>query len=238
MELGSLLLFGMLIGMQHALEADHLAAVAAMSARRSTRRQLVLRGASWGVGHTLSLFAICSAALLLGFAVSARFEAALDLGVGVMVALLGAHVLFTLHRQRIHFHAHEHSGSRHVHAHSHLAEPAAHRQSSHEHPHPRGYLKAMAVGLVHGAAGSGALLVLVVAAAKSTLAAVSYVVAFGVGSIAGMAALSLVASFPLKALERAAGWLSQAVMAAVGAFAVLIGGHLVVESVATLGFGI
>ena len=64
-EFGSLLAFGLLVGMQHALEADHLAAVAAMSAKRSTRRQLVLRGAYWGVGHTLSLFAICSAALLL-----------------------------------------------------------------------------------------------------------------------------------------------------------------------------
>lgn len=235
MQLGSLLAFGLLVGMQHALEADHLAAVAAMSAKRSTRRQLVLRGAYWGAGHTLSLFAICSAALLLGFAVSQRTEAALELAVGIMVALLGAHVLVTLHKRRIHFHSHEHGGSRHVHAHSHLGETGEHAQSPHAHPHPHGgYLKAMAIGLVHGAAGSGGLLVLVVAAAQSTLTAVAYVVSFGIGSIIGMAALSLVASYPLKALERAAGWLNRAVMASVGGFAVIIGGGLIYESVATL----
>lgn len=237
MHIGSLLMFGLLVGMQHALEADHLAAIAALSAKRSTRRQLVLRGAYWGAGHTLSLFAICSAALLLGFAVSKRFEAAMELGVGVMVALLGAHVLLTLHRRRIHFHAHDHDGRRHVHAHSHLGEAADHAGSRHEHAHPRGgYLKAMAVGLVHGAAGSGALLVLVVAAAQSTAAAVSYVVSFGVGSIIGMAALSLVASFPLRALEKATGWLNRVVLASVGGFAVLIGAGLIAESVSALGF--
>jgi hypothetical protein len=69
-----------------------------------------------------------------------------------------------------------------------------------------------------------------------TAAAVAYVVAFGIGSIVGMAMLSLVAWFPPRALEGAAAWLSRAVMASVGALAVLIGFGLVAESVAALGF--
>ncbi len=236
MEIWSILIFGMLVGMQHALEADHLAAVAALSARKSSRRQLVLRGAYWGLGHSLSLFAICSAAILLGLAISERVEATLEFAVGAMIVLLGGHVLMTLSRRRIHFHVHQHGAERHVHAHVHAGETVSHAASRHAHAHPDGgFLKALAVGLMHGAAGSGGLLVLVVAVSQSTAWALFYVLSFGLGSIAGMAALSFVASYPLKILQAGAGWLDKAVMAAIGGFAVLIGGSLMMESAAMLG---
>jgi uncharacterized membrane protein YesL len=237
MEIWSILVFGMLVGMQHALEADHLAAVAALSAKKSSRRQLVLRGAYWGLGHTFSLFAICGAAILLGLAITERVEATLEFFVGVMIVLLGAHVLLTLFRRRIHFHVHQHGGERHIHAHAHAGEPAGHQASRHAHAHPkRGFIKALAVGLVHGAAGSGALLVLIVAVSQSTAWALFYVLSFGFGSILGMATLSFIASYPLKLLEKGTGWLDTAVMAAIGGFAVLIGGGLVIESAGALGF--
>lgn len=235
MDIGFLLIFGALVGMSHALEADHLAAVAALSARRSTRRQLVIRGAWWGLGHTLSLMAFCGAAILLGWAITAEVEATLELCVGLMIAGLGAHVLWTLRSRRIHFHAHVHGGKRHLHAHSHLGDAVPHGRSTHEHRHPRGgFVKALAVGLVHGAAGSGALLVLVVAATQSATTALLYIAAFGMGSILGMAALSFIASWPLKALDRGAAWLDTAVMAAVGLFAIVIGGGLIVDSAGAL----
>ena len=237
MEIWSVLVFGMLVGMQHALEADHLAAVAALSAKKSSPRQLVLRGAYWGLGHTFSLFAICGAAILLGLAITERVEATLEICVGVMIVVLGGHVLLTLFRRRIHFHVHEHGGKRHVHVHTHGGESIDHDASDHAHAHPRGgFVKALAVGLLHGAAGSGGLLVLIVAATQSTAWALSYVISFGLGSIIGMAALSFVASYPLKFLETGAGWLDKAVMAAIGGFAVLIGGGLVIENSAMLGF--
>lgn len=237
MDVGFLLIFGMLVGMSHALEADHLAAVAALSAKRTTRRQLVMRGAWWGVGHTLALMLVCGAAILLGWVITAEIEATLELCVGLMIAGLGAHVLWTLRHRRIHFHAHEHDGKRHLHAHSHKGEAARHETVAHDHRHRRdGLVKALAVGLVHGAAGSGALLVLVVAATKSAMTALFYIAAFGLGSIIGMAALSFIASWPLKALDRGAHWLDAAVMAAVGLFAIMIGGGLVVGSAGALWF--
>ena len=236
MEIWSVLVFGMLVGMQHALEADHLAAVAALSAKKSSPRQLVLRGAYWGLGHTLSLFAICGAVILLGLAITEHVEAVLEFCVGVMIVLLGVHVLFTLTRRRIHFHVHQRGGERHVHAHAHAGESTGHDASPHAHAHPSGFIKALVVGLMHGAAGSGALLVLVVAVSHSTAGALYYVLSFGLGSIIGMAALSFVASYPLKFLEKGAGWLDTAVMAAIGGFAVLIGGGLVIENSALLGF--
>lgn len=237
MEIWSLLAFGVLVGVQHALEADHLAAVAALSARRTTRRGALLRGACWGIGHTVALFAICGTALLLGLTVESRIEAALELCVGVMVALLGLGVLRSALVRRIHFHVHDHGdGTVHLHAHSHAGDPARHSSSPHHHRHPRQALpKALAVGLVHGAAGSGAVLVLVVAAANSWLVALAYIACFGLGSIAGMAALSVVVSFPLGAAARGAAWLNKAALAGIGAIAVVIGGDIIVESWGAIG---
>lgn len=239
MELWSLLAFGAVVGMQHALEADHLAAVAALNGEPSSRRSLVLRGAWWGLGHTIALFAICGTVLLLGLSLGEGLEAALEFAVGIMVAGLGVNVLWTVHRRRIHFHAHEHDGGhRHLHAHSHETEHRQdHANSPHGHGHPRrGLVKALTIGLMHGAAGSGALLVLLVAAANSPGMALAYIVCFGLGSVAGMAALSFVASFPLTAAARGARWLHNATMAAVGLFAIAIGANTAMSSWGALGF--
>jgi FtsH-binding integral membrane protein len=223
--------------MSHALEADHLAAVAALSARRSSRRVLVLRGAYWGAGHTIALFAICGLVIFAGLAISTELEAALELSVGLMIVGLGAHVLLTIRKRKIHFHNHDHGGDSHVHAHSHATDDRLHSLSAHEHAHREGNpLRALAVGLVHGAAGSGGLLVLAVAAAPSAATALIYVAVFGVGSILGMTALSFVVSFPLTALQRGgAAWLNMATTIAIGCLALFIGGELIVESVKSLG---
>ncbi len=203
------LALGFLIGMQHALEADHLAAVGAMAAGgRDSKRRLALRGAAWGLGHTLTLFIICAAAILLGFTLTDRWAAALEFGVGVMLVVLGLDVLRRLYTKRIHFHLHNHDGgTRHLHAHSHEGAATPHRSDPHEHRHPQGFpLRALAIGLVHGAAGSAGLLALAVAATQDALTALAYVGLFGFGSILGMALLSYAAAWPLKAAERHARW--------------------------------
>lgn len=230
MEYYTLLLFGCLVGMQHALEADHLTAVAAMSTGRVSRRSLVLRGGFWGLGHTLTLLAICGVLLVVGETISSRTEAVLEAFVGVMLIALGASVLRSLRKKRPHVHVHEHdTGVRHLHWHAHSGN-APHAQSTHRHEHADlGLARALTVGMVHGAAGSAGLLVLA-AAADSVLNALGYVLAFGAGSIIGMAALSFVASFPLRLVERSAGWFNTAAVTCIGCVAVVIGGRLLVES--------
>ena len=227
MEYYTLVLFGCLVGMQHALEADHLAAVAAMSTGRTSRRALVRRGSVWGLGHTAALLSICGVLLIFGESISPAMEVALEAAVGAMLILLGGNVLFSLWRQRPHFHVHEHDGGvRHVHAHSHVADGVAHSQSAHRHEHrDLGLGRALAVGMMHGAAGSAGLLVLA-AAADSLLNALGYVLAFGVGSIAGMAALSFVAAYPLRLVERGARWFHLTATASIGCAAVIIGTRL------------
>jgi len=235
MEYYTLSLFGCLVGMQHALEADHLAAVASMSAGRTSRRALVLRGSFWGLGHTVTLLSICGVLLIFGGTIAPGTEAALEAAVGAMLVLLGARVLRSLWRQRPHFHVHHHgTGVRHLHAHSHVGDGKPHSQSTHRHEHrDLGLGRALTVGMVHGAAGSAGLLVLA-AAADSLLNAVGYVLAFGLGSIVGMAALSFVASYPLRLLERGAGWFNLATTASIGCAAVIIGTRLFAGSWAAL----
>ena len=231
MEYYTLLLFGCLVGMQHALEADHLAAVAAMSAGRTSRRALVLRGSCWGLGHTATLLSICGVLLIFGESISPRTAALLEAVVGAMLVLLGANVLGRLWQQRPHFHIHQHEmGVRHIHAHSHVGDEKPHSESAHSHEHgDLGLGRAFAVGMVHGAAGSAGLLVLA-AAADSALNAVGYLLAFSSGAILGMATLSFVASYPLRLLERGARWFNVAATTSIGCAALIIGSRLFAES--------
>jgi len=221
---------GFVIGMAHALEADHLAAVGAMIDRRAGRRSLILRGTVWGLGHTLSLFAISSTVVLFGLAFSGRLEAGLELAVGLMIVGLGARVLWKLRRERIHLHVHEHDGAAHLHLHSHAGE-GAHHASGHDHAHPaRQHLGVLGVGMMHGAAGSAGLLVLTLAATDSIAQALIYFAVFGLGSITGMAALTAIASYPLGAIERGANWMKTATGLGIGGLAIWIGGGLALRS--------
>lgn len=231
MDLITLFLFGSLIGMQHALEADHLAAVAALSNKSSSRRALVLRGSVWGLGHTITLLTICGALLLLGESISARTEAFFELVVGTMIILLGANVLYRVWRNRPHFHIHHHrDGAPHMHVHTHVGEAVTHQESCHEHRHHRlGLGRALLVGMIHGTAGSAGLLILA-AAANSVPQAASYVLAFGAGSILGMAMLSFIVSFPLRWMERCANWVSTTAFVGIGCTAIVIGGYLIEQS--------
>lgn len=235
MDFYLVLSLGFFIGMQHALEADHLAAVAALTHEHGSRRALVLRGSVWGLGHTITLAAICGVLLVLGRTISPRVEAGLELAVGCMIIGLGANVLYGMWRRRLHIHVHRHGdGLRHIHVHGHATESTPHELSSHDHAHENLRLgRALLVGMMHGAAGSAGLLMLA-AASGSTAQAVGYVIAFGIGSIAGMAALSFVASFPIRFVERYATWLNTAAFACIGGAAMVVGARLVVESWAAL----
>lgn len=231
MELISFILLGCLIGMQHALEADHLAAVAALSEKRSSRRALVLRGGIWGLGHTITLITICGALLFLGERIAPRTEAILEAVVGAMIVLLGVNVLARVWRKRPHFHIHRHSdGKPHMHVHSHAGESTPHSDSAHDHEHfDLGLGRALLVGMVHGAAGSAGLMILA-AAASSIPQAATYVIAFGAGSIIGMSVLSFIVSFPLRWMERGAKWVHIATFAGIGGIAIIIGGSLIGQS--------
>src|ERR1043165_6904463 len=151
---------GFLLGMQHALEADHIAAVSSIAARRGRVGDIVGHGLTWGLGHTLTVFVCAGAAILLGRAIPDDLARPLETAVGVMLIGLGAHVLWRLWRDRVHFHRHHHhDGTVHFHAHSHARESVPHAKAPHAHAHGFRW-RTLLVGLMHGMAGSAALLVL------------------------------------------------------------------------------
>src|ERR1700709_1017846 len=132
----AILSLGFLLGMQHALEADHIAAVSSIAARRSDVRDIVKHGLTWRLGHTLTLFVFAGPAILLGHAIPDSVARPIEAAVGVMLIGLGAHVLWRLWRDRVHFHAHRHvDGLAHIHLHSHAGETTAHAASAHAHDH-------------------------------------------------------------------------------------------------------
>lgn len=196
----SLLFLGFLIGMRHALEADHVAAVASLATNNQSFKGTVFQGAVWGLGHTITLFIFGSVALLVDGIIADSFAAALEFAVGIMLVLLGLDVLYRLSKKRIHFHAHQHDGNNvnHFHAHSHKKQES-HDTKAHQHQHKLPFPKrALFIGLMHGMAGSSALIILTLNTVGSATAAFIYIALFGLGSILGMALLSCIIAVPLR----------------------------------------
>lgn len=228
----SILVVGLLLGMKHATEADHLAAVATLATRQSSLADTLRQGLAWGVGHTVTLMAFGGAVLLLGQVISPRLGQALETAVGIMLVLLGADVLRRLVRDRIHFYVHRHeAGTAHVHAHSHRGD-GAHAESAHRHAHAPGRwpLRALAIGMMHGLAGSAALVVLTLQAIPSVGLGVAYIAVFGIGSIAGMAVLSAAIAVPLRASAAYLSRVHDAMTALVGTFSCVLGALIVFDN--------
>ncbi len=217
-----LLLLGFLLGMRHALESDHLAAVASLATRSRSLGETIRQGAVWGLGHTLTLFLFGAVVLVTDRLVPEQLARGLEFAVGLMLLALGLDVLRRLRRERLHIHPHRHAdGTLHLHLH---AREASHR---HDHAHPGFPLRALVVGMMHGMAGSAALILLTLKTVQSPLTGLLYIALFGLGSMAGMAAVSTVIAIPLRLSSQRMQRLHQGLTALVGVVTLGIGGHLV-----------
>ncbi|MEE2760521.1 MAG: urease accessory protein [Pseudomonadota bacterium] len=221
--------------MRHALEADHVAAVAALATGSRGTRQTVHLGLAWGVGHTLTIFAVSGAVLSAGTVVPERIAAGLEAVVGVMLILLGADVIRHMVRDKVHFHRHRHGGKSHFHAHSHSGEDN-HEASQHRHPHERRMTwRALFVGSVHGLAGSAALVLLTLGGIGSPGLGIGYIALFGIGSLLGMAVLSSAISVPLRLTASRLTWAYNGLTGTVGLVSVCLGALLFIEKVSLIG---
>ncbi len=188
----SILGLGFLLGAKHALDADHVAAVSTLLADRPAWRTSGFIGFCWGFGHTATLLLVGLLVIAFKVTISEPVAQGLEVGVGLMLIFLGGSLAATLVRERWHMHVHQHDGAAHVHLHSHQRQ----RDHGHEHWLPRS-LRPVLVGMVHGLAGSAALMLLVLAAVRSVWEGLVYILVFGVGSIAGMVVLGMLISVPL-----------------------------------------
>lgn len=200
MSIGLLVAAAFALGVRHALDPDHLVAVSTLVAEERRLWPAARLGLWWGVGHLLPIAALGLPLVVLRLQLPAVWEDAVDLGVGALLVVLGLRTLWNLRRERVHFHVHEHDGHVHPHFHTHAHGPG------HGHPHPLPGPRArisFLVGVVHGLAGSGAAAVVAMTSARSLGAGVAYLLAFGVGTVAGMFLTTLCIAAPtLAAVSR------------------------------------
>lgn len=228
--MSAVLLLGFFIGLQHAMEADHVAAVASLATRSRNLGETARLGLVWGVGHALTLFVFAGLVLAMDSAMPTHLAQGLELAVGLMLILLGLDVLWRVYRDRIHFHTHKHGNLTHYHAHSH-AGCSDHTGDPHAHKHVRRFpLRALFVGMMHGMAGSAALILLTLETVVSPLQGMLYILLFGVGSVAGMVLLALIITLPIRYSAHALSWAQNGLKAAVGCVTSGLGIALVVQS--------
>ncbi|MBI2964377.1 MAG: sulfite exporter TauE/SafE family protein [Deltaproteobacteria bacterium] len=222
--LWSVLLFGLLLGVQHALEADHVAAVAALATRARSVRGAVSVASWWGIGHAATLFVFGAILVALGATLPPALERAFELAVGLLLVLLGADVLRRARRRGVHFHVHEHGPDlRHLHGHSHAGES---RHEIHEHRHA---LPPILVGCVHGLAGSAALILLSLRTMRTPAQALLYLATFGAGTILGMVLFAVLLFVPIRVSARRLERASRTFEVAIGAGSLAIGAWVVVR---------
>ena len=131
----SVLSIGFLLGLQHAIEADHLAAVSTIVSEKKNLLTAAIVGGMWGAGHTVSLFAVGVLVIFLKLQISPAVETKLEAIVGGMLILLGINALRKLFAaEKVHVHAHEHGSREHVHVHAHTEQKT---EASHHHFSPR-----------------------------------------------------------------------------------------------------
>ena len=218
------LTLGFVLGLRHALDADHIAAVAALTESRGGLRRALVNGMSWGMGHALTIGLAGGTAILLRSAFPERLALAFEFAAALMLIVLGAVAMRGALRDRLHVHLHRHDDVTHAHLHFHAVPHEAGSEALHHHPHPvRLALRPFLVGTVHGLAGSAALAILVLATMPTILAGCVYLVVFGLGTMVGMALMSLALSAPFVLAERRAAGLSRALRGAAGFGSLAVG---------------
>lgn len=212
---------GFVLGMRHATDPDHVIAVSTIVTRQRSIRHAGLIGALWGVGHTVTIFIVGTLIILFRLTIPPRVGLTMELMVGFMLILLGVLNLtgalqwftrrFTPAHHHgaapaadpaiVHSHAHRHDGTTHEHVHAHAIAVAEGKPVG-----PVGHLlrrlglyqllRPLAVGLVHGMAGSAAVALLVLAEIRDPHWAIAYLLVFGLGTIAGMMLITLLIGTP------------------------------------------
>jgi high-affinity nickel permease len=199
----SAVLLGFVLGLQHATDPDHLVAVATIVTRERRFAAGAHVGLLWGVGHTLTLAAAGTVVVAFNLTVSARLASGLELLVAAMLVILGAlrlrdalrGVVVADHRHGNRETVHTHDGEAHVH-------PSEALLAAWRDERRRIGRRALAVGAVHGMAGTAAVALLVLATLHSVTAAAVYLVVFGLGTIAGMTVLTAAMAYPVVRLAR------------------------------------
>ena len=201
-----LLGLGLVYGLKHATEADHIVAVSAIVSEHKKLARAAIVGALWGAGHTASLVVVGAIVLALKIAIPERVAGWLEFAVALMIIGLGVMAFRRALSGRSDFHIHEEA-------------PV----DGHSHEVARIGIKPTIVGAVHGLAGSAALTLLVLTQISSPLLGLLYLAVFGVGSILGMLLMSGIVGLPFVLSSRKLGGVNYQLQMWAGTLSVLFG---------------
>jgi len=222
----ALLGLGLLFGLKHATEVDHVVAVSAIvSEHRNILRSMIV-GALWGAGHTASLIIVGIIVLALRVAVPDSVANWLEFCVALMIIALGVSALVRALRRRadVHMHRHSHDGVSHVHVHFHeRGTEHAGPTESHSHAVSRVGFKPLVVGAMHGLAGSATLTLLVLTQIKGVALGLLYLAVFGLGSIFGMLLMSGLIGLPFALTARRVSGVNYGLQTIAGAVSIMFG---------------
>ena len=226
----AVLILGFLLGLKHATDADHVVAVSTIvTEQRNIWRGLWI-GASWGAGHSTPLLLVGLVILVLKDWVLGQYEAIapfLEFGVGIMLVYLGVSVVWNIWRGKVHIHQHTHNAP-HVHIHATHEARSTHETTADGHNSffafgkPVFRVKSYVIGIVHGLAGSAAVMLALLPTIDSFLTGVGYLVLFSVGTMMSMAVVTVVLAVPFVAtggnamLNRSVGVVAGAMSAVIG----------------------
>ncbi|WFU72192.1 MULTISPECIES: hypothetical protein [unclassified Bradyrhizobium] len=218
----SFLFLGFFLGMRHATDADHVVAIATIVSRERSMAGSALIGAAWGIGHTMTVMAVGAAIIVFGVVIPPKLGLSMEFAVGIMLVLLGILTLTGMGRAvgAAHAHAsipggHSHDLHDHLHAHGDYVHTHPHGHDSDAHGHAEDqtplaqldrsafgrmavyqWLRPFVVGLVHGLAGSAAAALMVLSIIREPVAALGYLLLFGLGTVVGMMLITLILSAP------------------------------------------
>ena len=223
---------GFAVGIEHAFESDHVAAVSTQISKiksQKTKAREVLKniltkttilGALWGAGHTTTLVLVGFLAYVLAISIHPQIFATLEFGVGMMLVFLG--IASILNRKRMFF------KTKHRHPHQHKDGTVHFEEHDHDDPdHSHGH-KSYFIGLIHGLAGSGSLVVLTAATLENPFLMLGFILVFGIGSIIGMSVVSGIMGLPIVFISRV-NTIHKIFRYLAGSFSFVIGAYIIYE---------
>jgi len=220
---------GLMVGIEHAFEPDHMAAVGNQlfkrKSKKNTKKNILktaftkssLVGVFWGAGHTTTLVMIGFIAYFSAISINPEIFSGFELVVGMMLIFLGITTIWRKKFRFHHRHPHQHSdGNMHFDAHD-------HNDSEHKHGH-----KSYLIGLIHGLAGSGSLIALAATTLDNVEMAMSFILLFGLGSIVGMIIVSSLLGLPILLTNRVSA-VNRFLRFGTAAVSLIIGANILLE---------
>ena len=201
----------LVLGAQHSFGPDHLAAVTAFASRRPSWRHAAGLGARWALGHSATILIVGGLIILSGLRLPVRFAPAAERVVGAVLIIVGLSAIWRA--WRLHGHAHTHEGETHWHVHSHA------RTNAHDHSHRTLF----GIGMLHGLAGTGALVALLPAMTDSRVDGIVFLAVFGLGTVLSMSLFGATAGRFLEMTTARRAPLQRLALASAGIASALVG---------------